>query len=162
MRYLYDPRRNRFAYAPISGGDEYILNGSYRAENQLVFVTPNITASHALVSPTPIPSPSIPENTLSFLGTNMVVAADLYIPVGTATISIASPGVVTRSAHGLVNNDLVKFLTTGVLPTGFVANQVYYVINAATNTFQLAPTLGGSAISTSGTQSGTHTLLRKS
>lgn len=79
----------------------------------------------------------------------------------TATISIASPGVVTWTAHGLKANDPVKFTTTGALPTGLVANTTYYVVGASisTNTFQLSATAGGSAINTSGTQSGTHTAI---
>lgn len=73
------------------------------------------------------------------------------------TINIASPATVTNTSHGLVNGDRVLFQTTGVLPTGISANAVYFVINAATNTFQISATSGGSAIGTSGTQSGTHT-----
>jgi hypothetical protein len=37
----------------------------------------------------------------------------------------------------------------------------YFVINSATNTFQLSLTLNGTAINTSGTQSGTHVLYRE-
>lgn len=73
------------------------------------------------------------------------------------TINIASPATVTSTGHGLVNGDRVLFQTTGVLPTGISANAVYFVINAATNTFQISATSGGAAIGTSGTQSGTHT-----
>lgn len=78
--------------------------------------------------------------------------------VGTATMTIASPCVVTKATHGLANGNKISFTTTGALPTGLVVWTEYYVINADTNTFQVAATLGGSAINTSGTQSGTHTL----
>lgn len=82
--------------------------------------------------------------------------------LATPTITIASPAVVTSAAHGLVAGDLVKFTTSGALPTGIVSGTVYYVISAGltTNTFQIAATLGGTAINTSGTQSGTHVLTR--
>jgi hypothetical protein len=73
------------------------------------------------------------------------------------SINIASPATITSTGHGLVNGDRVLFQTTGILPTGISANAVYFVINAATNTFQISATSGGSAIGTSGTQSGTHT-----
>jgi hypothetical protein len=73
------------------------------------------------------------------------------------TVTIASPGVVTWTAHGFSNGQAVVFTTTGALPTGIVANQVYYVVNQATNTFQLSATYNGAAINTSGSQSGTHT-----
>ena len=73
------------------------------------------------------------------------------------TVSIASPSVITWTSHGITNGTMVMFTTTGALPTGINANTVYYVVNAATNTFQISATSGGAAINTSGTQSGTHT-----
>jgi microcystin-dependent protein len=77
----------------------------------------------------------------------------------TVTITIATPGVITWTAHGLSANDPVKFTTTGALPTGFVAGTTYYVVSASitTNTFQLSATAGGATINTTGSQSGTHT-----
>lgn len=77
---------------------------------------------------------------------------------GAVTVSIATPGVVTKTAHGLTNGMQVWFETTGALPTGLAANTTYYVVNGATNTFQLSATLNGAAIVTSGSQSGVHTL----
>ncbi len=73
-----------------------------------------------------------------------------------ATISIASPATVTATGHGLTNGKRVQFTTTGVLPTGILANTTYFVINAATDTFNLSATQGGAAIGTSGGQSGSH------
>ncbi len=75
------------------------------------------------------------------------------------TITIASPAVVSWTAHGLVAGREVKFSTTGALPTGIVAGTTYYVIAAglATDNFRIAATVDGAAINTSGTQSGTHT-----
>jgi hypothetical protein len=74
-------------------------------------------------------------------------------------ISIANPAVVTSTSHGLANGRRVIFQTTGALPTGITANTVYFVINAAANTFQISATSGGAAIATSGTQSGTQICL---
>jgi hypothetical protein len=82
--------------------------------------------------------------------------------LGTATITIATPAVVTRNAHGLINGDKVYFTTTGALPTGLLAGTVttnnYFVRNVTENTFNLSSTLTGALINTSGTQSGVHTL----
>lgn len=88
--------------------------------------------------------------------------ADLFaalVKSATATMTIASPSVITWANHGRSANDVVRFTTTGALPTGFVANTDYYVVGTSitTNTFQLSATPGGSFISTSGTQSGIHT-----
>jgi microcystin-dependent protein len=75
----------------------------------------------------------------------------------TVTITIASPAVVTWTAHGLSNDWPVQFSTTGSLPTGLTAGTTYYVVSATTNTFQVAATAGGAAITTSGSQSGAQT-----
>ena len=78
------------------------------------------------------------------------------VPV-TATITIGSPGVIT-AANGFANGAAIMLNTTGALPTGLTPGTVYYVVNAVGNTFNLATTYGGAAITTSGTQSGTHTV----
>jgi len=77
---------------------------------------------------------------------------------GTVTMTIASPCVITSTAHGLANGSKVYLTTTWALPTGITASTEYYIINAAVNTFQISATLNGTAINTTGTQSGTHTL----
>jgi hypothetical protein len=74
----------------------------------------------------------------------------------TVTITIASPAVVTATGHSFQNGDVIQLYTTGALPTGLSTGINYYVVSRATNTFQLSLTSGGSAINTSGTQSGTH------
>jgi hypothetical protein len=82
--------------------------------------------------------------------------------LGTVTISIATPAVVTDAGHGLADGDKVYFTTTGALPTGISAGTPttnnYFVRNSDVNTFRLSTTSDGSLINTSGTQSGTHTL----
>lgn len=87
--------------------------------------------------------------------------AALFPTVGTFTITIASPGVATLTSHGLATGDGVYLTTTGALPTGLTANTRYWVIKVDANTFRLATSLAnalaGTAINTSGSQSGTHT-----
>lgn len=75
----------------------------------------------------------------------------------TFTVTIASPGVATSAAHGLLNGDAVVLSTTGALPTGLAVATTYYVVNKNTNTFELSATVGGASINTTGSQSGTHT-----
>lgn len=70
------------------------------------------------------------------------------------TVTIASPGVFTKDTHNLVQNDRIKLFTTGALPTGLTADTFYYVIYVSAHTFELASTRDGTAITTSGTQSG--------
>ena len=79
------------------------------------------------------------------------------IQTATVTMTIASPCVVTWTAHGQENNDTIKFTTTGTLPTGLVAGTTYYKKSVTADTFQVSATPGGASINTSGTQSGVHT-----
>jgi hypothetical protein len=76
------------------------------------------------------------------------------------TISIASPCVITKAAHGLLPNQQIVFTTTGALPTGLAVDTRYFVLstNFTTGTFQLSATVNGTAINTTGTQSGVHTV----
>lgn len=82
--------------------------------------------------------------------------------LGTVTVTIASPGVFTKTAHGLAVGEEVYFTTTGALPTGITASTKYFVIagGLTADNFEVSTTSGGSAVNTSGSQSGTHSLFR--
>ncbi len=87
-------------------------------------------------------------------------SADAVI-VDTVTVTIATPGVFTvADGHGLEAGAPVVFTTDGALPTGLTASTTYYVLASGltATTFQVAATAGGTAIDTSGSQSGTHTI----
>ena len=78
--------------------------------------------------------------------------------VGTATISIASPALITV-ANQLWNGAPVYFSTTGALPTGITAGQVYFAYNVTPTTFNISSTPVNcnnlpTPINTTGTQSG--------
>jgi hypothetical protein len=79
----------------------------------------------------------------------------------TVTITIASPGVVSWTTHGLALGSPVVFTTTNTLPTGIVSGTVYWVIPVDANSFQIATSvanaIAGTAINTSGSQAGVHT-----
>lgn len=96
----------------------------------------------------------------TYNGTSFVDVSD---SIGTATITIASPAVVTKTAHGLSVGNQIYFTTTGTLPTGLVAGTPYYIIASGftVDAFMLSATSGGSAINTSGSQSGAHTLFKE-
>ena len=76
----------------------------------------------------------------------------------TVTISIATPGVITFT-NPLANGTPVTLTTTGALPTGLTAGTTYYVVNASSTTCNLALTVGGAGIATSGTQSGVQSII---
>lgn len=75
------------------------------------------------------------------------------------TVTIASPGVFTDTGHGFTGGEAIQFSTTGALPTGLVVGTTYFVLASGltSNSYSVAATPGGAAITTSGTQSGTHT-----
>jgi len=72
------------------------------------------------------------------------------------TISIASPGVIT-AANTCAAGQAIVFQTTSALPTGLTAGTLYYVISTGLSAtgFEVSTTVGGSAVNTSGSQSGT-------
>ena len=74
------------------------------------------------------------------------------------TLTIAAPCVVTLADHGFTAGTAIKFSTTGALPTGLVAGTVYYALTPAASTFKVSATVGGAAITTTGTQSGVHSV----
>lgn len=76
------------------------------------------------------------------------------------SMSAASPGVVTMTAHGLAVNTPVKFTAgAGTLPTGITEGTTYYVKTVlSSSTFSVSATPGGAAINTAGSPSGTYTL----
>lgn len=86
----------------------------------------------------------------------LLYSVDVYSQ-STVTISIATPGVVTWENHGLTAGQQIQLTTTGALPTGLSASTTYFVIPVDANSFQLAATQNGTAIATSGSQSGVHT-----
>ena len=76
------------------------------------------------------------------------------------TTTIAAPGVFSLTGHGFVVGDIITLSTTGALPTGLAIATKYYVITAGltTDAFQVSATSGGTAVTTSGSQSGVQTL----
>lgn len=105
-----------------------------------------------------IASPGVVTWTAHGLVANQQVVLSFLPFRKSVTMTIASPGVVTWVAHGLAAGQPIVFDTTGALPTGATAGTTYFVIAAglATDTFEFSATVGGSAVNTSGTQSGTH------
>lgn len=93
---------------------------------------------------------------------NVKLSSTPYTSLGVMTVTIATPAVVSLAVHGLIAGDSVQFTTTGTLPTGISLVTNYYVMATGftTNTFQFSLTTGGTAINTTGSQSGVHTLVR--
>lgn len=76
------------------------------------------------------------------------------------TISSIDTGTetFTSASHGKANGTAVRFHATTTLPGGISAATTYYIINTATNTFQVSATVGGSAVNITSSGSGTITV----
>lgn len=89
-----------------------------------------------------------------------------YYSTATVTVTIATPGVMTWTAHGLVSGHKLQLTTTGALPTGLAVSTTYWVTVIDANTFNLSSSLANAQaatfIATSGSQSGVHTAVAAS
>jgi len=129
----------------------------YTGENDPV--APYATYSHSVTLTVPVVANAnpVPFDTVD------AEAGSFNQATSTITVTIATPGVVTWTAHGLKIGDTIVFSTTGALPTGIVAGTTYYVSTTglAANTFSISTTLAnaiaGTNVATTGTQSGVHT-----
>ncbi len=71
----------------------------------------------------------------------------------------ANTDTLTAQGHGLSDGDTVQLYNSGgKLPAGLDASTTYYVVNAATDTLQLATIAGGAAVDITDTGSGIHYL----
>lgn len=86
-----------------------------------------------------------------------------YYGTSVVTMTIAAPGVVTWTGHGLHTGCRLQLTTTGALPTGLTASTTYFVTKIDANTFKLSTSLAncaaGTFITTTGSQSGVHTAV---
>lgn len=82
--------------------------------------------------------------------------------LGEAATPVASPGIVTLTAHGLKAGDAVVFTTApgSQLPTGITQGTTYYVsaTSLTADTFKISATRGGAVINFTVTNTGTHYL----
>jgi hypothetical protein len=77
------------------------------------------------------------------------------------TVTIASPCVLTKTAHYMNHGARLRLSTTGALPTGLNTTTDYFVFYIDANTFGLcSDEMLTTRINTSGTQSGTHSYLQ--
>ena len=75
-----------------------------------------------------------------------------------ATFTANVNNTITSTAHGLSNGNVITVANSGgALPTGLSASTYYYIISAATDTFEVSTTVGGSAVDITGAGSGTNT-----
>lgn len=146
---VHDAANNVIASKTIANAS--LTNG---ALNEFVFATPG----RVLVKPN--------ARTYHIHLTSTVAdgtAQTYLLSIGAATISNATPAVVTKATHGLAIGDAIYFTTTDTLPAPLAVNTTYYVISSGftSGDFQISTVPGGNAINTTSAGAGTHTLLRQ-
>lgn len=104
-------------------------------------------------------------NTDPELSTNTRVGGSL----GSGDVDITTAAVFTANNHGLVGGQVIRLSTTGALPTGLATGTNYYVTNSniTTNTFMVTTSAVYAldelrALTTTGSQSGTHSYISQS
>ena len=118
---LFPSQVNRLGTSAIDGLFEYrYLDGSNVLQTEVIAVANGIVWKNALTTDTPVQ----------------------------VTFSANPTNTVNRTFHGFNNGDAVSFSVgaTGALPASLTASVIYFVINSAANTFQVATTPPGSAI----------------
>ena len=121
----------------------------------------NITFNWGAVTPVSLTcTPTAGSTTITAASTTGVEVGMQWTGVGSpATTAIActftdTGDLVTKTAHGLSNGDEVSFATI-VTTTGISINKIYFVVGAATDTFQVALTSGGAAVALTTNGTGT-------
>jgi hypothetical protein len=77
-----------------------------------------------------------------------------------ADVSVLN-NTITENSHGMLDGQIVQLRTTGVLPSPFAINTLYYVVQKTANNFKLSLTSGGAAIDIlSAAGGGTHTVVK--
>ena len=71
----------------------------------------------------------------------------------TRVVTFSTGSIVTIASHGLSDGDEVSFTSSGTV-TGIIINKIYYVVNSTTGNFKLASTVGGPALTLTGTGPG--------
>jgi Flp pilus assembly protein TadG len=109
---------------------------------------------------------AVPATSSTFWLTSSSTGTTVTVGNGTSntfTVTKASPAVFTKSSHGLAAGTAIKPSTTGALYTGLTSGSTYYVISTglSANDFRVSSTSGtsGTAVNTSGSQSGTHSYV---
>ncbi len=101
-------------------------------------------------------------NEISFLRLRQVFVESCGTGNALAQVTITSVDTATETLtsnnHGYPNGTAVQLTSTTSLPTNLAFGTVYYIINTATNTFQLSTSVGGSAVDLASAGSGTITM----
>jgi len=78
------------------------------------------------------------------------------LDAGSACTFDHATDVVNCVGHGLINGDVIELSSDGALPADLAANTKYYVVNKTIDAFQVALSVGGTAVPFSDNGVGNH------
>lgn len=87
-----------------------------------------------------------------------VIGVKYGLGAATAFTTTFANDTIDITSHGFSNGTQFILSSTGTLPAGWVAETIYYVVEATTNTFKLSLTEGGTAAAITDDGTGTHNL----
>ncbi|RMD51752.1 hypothetical protein D6827_01525, partial [Candidatus Parcubacteria bacterium] len=91
------------------------------------------------------------------VGGAVTTVRGLYAGVSFAPADVyTGSNYIESNNHNLRTGSRIRFTSTGTLPGGISSANTYYVVNPATNTFQIANSKDGTAIPLTSIGSGTH------
>lgn len=137
--------------------DDSFYSGANISKAPVVGVTGNpVITNISLDPPTSLTATADTSVTVELTWTNSASANPAYtsteiygfLPTITSTSINSSTETITSASHGLVDGDIVTPFTS---VNGLTAGSIYYVISAATNTFKLSTSSGGTAFNLTGT-----------
>jgi len=131
-------------FSPVSGKTVTITT-NHGADTALSKTSSGTTIGSAVITQS---------NTTSIDVGMLVTGTGINTPV--AVTFTTGTNIVGRTAHGLVNDNIISF-TSIVTTTGIVISKPYYVVNANTNDFQVSATLSGSPLTLTNSGSGNMT-----
>jgi hypothetical protein len=149
------------SYMPISSGLQVLQKPFSTAEVDVLtnFSTSASTTTLQVIVPasgtasvrTYLTGFTLQQDVLGAAGLALILDAQGAIG---ASVTIATPGVFTSTAHDLKVGQAIVFTSLGTI-TGVVTNTVYYVTATSftTTTFTVATTIGGTAIAVTGSTS---------
>lgn len=146
---------------------EFLYDWANKIFNTEAQLTQDIIRSH---DDEPPPSPTAIYTVIDFIpnrqrvGTYSAGDAGYLAPehqnehdFATTDVNITTD-IITIVAHGYIDNDLVSFTSTDILPAGLAINTYYHIINKTDDTFQVSATQAGVAIDITDIGIGTHTI----
>lgn len=153
-------RATSYASAKLSqAGLEAVFAGLGTSNTQGLVIT--VSTNWGAVTPVALSGTTTAGSTVVTMASTTGITTGMQV-TGVGTPSTTAIAVTTTDvgdtvnlvAHGLSDNDEVSFATI-VTTTGIVINTIYFVVNAAVDTFQVSATLGGSALALTTNGSGT-------